>query len=243
MQGGEPVGSVRLLSRFPVKSTAGEALAAVVVTQRGLAADREWAIFTSDDKIASGKDSRRFRLVDGLLDWRSTAVPGAAPELRDPAGNTYRADDATASDALSLAFNRRLELRSAGAVSHHDQCPVHLVTTSSMRRIAALVGREVDPRRLRANIVLDTDGGAGLDGHWLEDEWVDAELAVGPEVVLRLGPPMKRCVMVDRPQVDVSPLPRILVTLGREHDVLLGIQARVLRPGTISLGDAARLLS
>jgi uncharacterized protein YcbX len=236
-QGGEPVGTVGLLSRFPVKSTAGEALAAAVVTERGLVGDREWAVFTSDGGIASGKNSHRFRLVEGLLDWRSTAGAGSAPELRGPGGDTYRADDPAASDALSLAFNRRLELRREAAVSHYDQCPVHLVTASSMRRVSELVGRPVDPRRLRANIVLDTEGVG-----FLEDDWVDAELAIGPEVVLRFGPQMVRCLMVDRPQVDVSPLPRILVTLGREHDVLLGIQAHVVRTGTISLGDHARLL-
>ena len=86
--------------------------------------------------------------------------------------------------------------------------------------------------------MLDTEGAA----EWLEDDWVGAELAIGSEVVLRFGPPMVRCVMVDTPQVDVSPLPRILVTLGREHDVLLGIQAQVVRAGTIAVGDAARLV-
>lgn len=232
------MGSVEALARFPVKSTAGEALASAVVTELGLDDDREWAIFTSDGGIASGKNSQRFRLVEGLLDWGSRVREGAAPELAGPGGEIYRADDPAASDALSLAFNRRLELRREVGVRRHDQCPVHLVTTSSMRRISELVGRPVDPRRLRANIVLDTEGVG-----FLEDAWVDAELAIGRDVVLRFGPPMIRCVMVDTPQVDVSPLPRMLVTLGREHDVLLGIQAHVVRAGTIALGDQARLLT
>jgi len=84
--------------------------------------------------------------------------------------------------------------------------------------------------------VLDTEGTG-----FVEDGWTGAELALGPEVVLLLGPGMPRCVMVDQPQADVLPDPPLLRTLGRTHDVLLGLQANVIRPGTISLGDTARL--
>lgn len=91
-------------------------------------------------------------------------------------------------------------------------------------------------RRLRANIVLDTEGSG-----FLEDAWLGGELALGPDVVLRLGPGMPRCVMVDQPQADVPAGPPMLRTLGRVHGVLLGLQAHVLQTGAISLGDTARL--
>jgi uncharacterized protein YcbX len=71
---------------------------------------------------------------------------------------------------------------------------VHLVTTSAIRRVEQLVGGRVDARRLRANIVLDT-GGVGF----VEDTCTGGDLVLGPEVVLRLGPPTPRCVMVDQP--------------------------------------------
>lgn len=235
------VGSVALLFRFPVKSTAGEALVAARVDDRGLRHDREWAAYTADGGIASGKTTRRFRAVDGLLRWRSTVTRAGAcgvelPELLSPDGTAYRVDDPAASYALSHAFGQPLTLRAEAEVSHHDECGVHLVTTSAIRRVEELVGGRVDVRRLRANVVLDTAGTG-----FFEDAWSGAELALGPEVVLRLGPGMPRCVMVDQPQVGVPAGPPVLRALGRSHDVLLGLQASVLGSGTVSVGDQARL--
>jgi hypothetical protein len=48
--------------------------------------------------------------------------------------------------------------------------------------------------------------------------------------------------MVDMPQAGVRADPPMLKALGSAHDVLLGLQASVLRPGTISLGDEARVV-
>lgn len=119
---------------------------------------------------------------------------------------------------------------------HHDECPVHLVTTASLRRVERSVGAVLDPNRLRANILLETMG-----ADFVEDGWADAELSVSPQVVLQLGPGMPRCVMIDQPQAGVPAEPPVLQVLGREHDVRLGLQARVLQGGTIALGDDALL--
>jgi uncharacterized protein len=235
------VGSVSLLMHFPVKSTAGQSLSAAVVDDRGLVHDRQWAVYTADRGIASGKTTRRFRKVAGLMSWRSsvpaTGSPdGIVPELHSPDGATYRVDDPAASDALTHALGQPLTLRREAVIRHHDESGVHLVTTSSIRRVEQLVGGQVDARRLRANIVLDTQGTGFLEG-----AWTDAELAIGTEVVLRLGPGMPRCVMIDQPQATVLTGPPVLQALGRSHNVLLGLQAHVIRPGTISLGDQAWL--
>lgn len=240
MSGGEVVGTVSLLYRFPVKSTAGESLVSAPVGERGLRHDREWAVYTADGGIASGKTTRRFRKVGGLMGWRSTVAVAAfgreVPELHSPDGDSYRVDDPAAAEALSRAFGQPLSLRRESTVPHHDDCGVHLVTTASIRQVEELVGGRVDPRRLRSNVVLDTRG-SGFE----EDAWTGHDLALGPEVVLRLGPGMPRCLMVDQPQVDVPTGPPMLTALGQSHDVLLGLQADVVRPGIVSLGDAARL--
>lgn len=233
------MGSVRLLYRFPVKGTAGQALSRAEINPRGLVGDREWAGYTADGGIASGKTTRRFRKVEGLMAWRSTvagAASGAPPELLAPGGAAYRVTDPAASQALSRGLGQPLQLRREAATAHHDESPLHLLTTSSLRSVGRLVGAPVDAGRLRANIVLDTEG-AGFP----EDVWSGAELAVGPDVVLRLGPGMPRCVMVDRPQAEVTAGPPILQALGRGHHLLLGLQAEVLRSGSVSLGDQARL--
>jgi uncharacterized protein YcbX len=234
------VGTVLALFRYPVKSTAGEALDVAEVDARGLVGDRTWAAYTQDGGIASGKTTRRFRKVDGLLAWRSSRGTSAGAEeswLHEPEGGRYRVGDPAADAALSTAFGLPLRLRQETTSPHHDDCGVHLVTTSALRTAGRLAGGAVEARRARPNIVLETDG-AGF----LEDGWEGAELALGPEVVLRLGPGMPRCVMVDQPQHDLGAATPVLRTLGREHDLLLGIQAEVVATGTVRSGQEARLL-
>jgi uncharacterized protein YcbX len=226
------------LGRYPVKSTAGESLQVADFEERGVVGDRAWAMYLTDGGIVSGKATRRFRKVDGAMLWRSTLPADGlgVPILHAPDGRRFRADDPLAAPALSEAFEQPVTLRPETTVRHHDESGVHLVTTSSIRRIEQAVGAHIDPSRLRANIVLDTDG---ID--FVEDNWVGADVAIGDEVVLRLGPGMPRCVMVDQPQADIDDGTPILTAIGAAHDVLLGLQASVLRTGRIKLGAHATL--
>lgn len=230
---------VASLWRCPIKSTAGEVLDAAALDQRGLTHDRGWAAYTDDGGIASGKTTRRFRKIEGLMHWRSNMPAGAdgTPQLIAPDGSTYLASDPAASKALSHAFGRPLTLRQETTVRHHDESGVHVVTTASLRRVEQLIDEPIDPLRLRANIVLDT-AGVGF----VEDGWIGADIAIGTQVVLRLGPGMVRCVMADQAQADVAPARPMLQTLGRAHDLQLGLQATVIQPGTIRIGDEACVL-
>ena len=227
------------LARFPVKSTAGESLQTAEVDQRGLVHDRGWAVYTADGGIASGKTSHRFRKIDGLMSWRSTIPDDGndVPQLHTPWDRSYSVDDPAATEALTHNFGQPLTLRPEGSIPHYDDCPIHLVTTSSIRQIESFIGSSVDHRRTRANIVLDT-----TESSWLEDSWEGLHLAIGPQLVLHIGAGMTRCVMVDQTQVDVICESPILKSLGDAHEVILGVKATVAQPGSITVHDDAYLL-
>ncbi|MCQ1994478.1 MOSC domain-containing protein [Arthrobacter sp. zg-Y1171] len=232
-----PVGSVQALYRYPVKSTAGQALRASTVTDRGLQHDRRWAVYTDDGGIASGKRTRRFRPVPGLMQWSSRIEDSeTAPLLLSPEGRQYRVDDPGASRALSAAFGRELTLRPETAVRHHDETPLHLVTTSSLAALEGLAGA-VDERRFRANIVIDT----GSRPAFCEDGWVGAELVLGGEVILRLGEGMPRCVMIDQAQAGVPAERKALKLLGAHHSAEFGLQAHAVQTGKLRVGDVVTL--
>ena len=117
---------------------------------------------------------------------------------------------------------------------HHDEAPVHVVTTAGLRRVEELLGAPVDMSRFRANIVVDVPG----DG-FPEDGWDGALLALGDEVVLRDGG-MVRCRLVDL--LGSGPVDDgLLKLLGRERDTVFGIRAVVERGGTLRVGDAVSL--
>ncbi|MGI3785886.1 MAG: MOSC domain-containing protein [Janthinobacterium lividum] len=233
-QSGAPVGRIRALYRYPVKSTAGQALEMAAVTEKGLAGDRRWAAYTDDGGIASGKRTRRFRPVIGLMDWSSAIEDGDdVPVLVSREGARYRVDTSAASDALTADLGQRLTLRPESTIQHHDESPLHLLTTSSLAAIEGLLGVPIDQRRFRANIIIDT----GDVPEFIEEDWIGAELAVGTKVTLDVGPGMPRCVMVDQSQNGVAADRKVLRSLGAHHGTELGVQARPTRIGTLRVGD------
>ena len=225
---------VAALARYPVKSMRGEFCDALDLEARGVVGDRRWAAYCPDGGIGSGKTTRRFRRVDGLLDRRAI-LRGEVPEIEFADGRCLRADDPAAAAGLTAEFGRPLALRPETDVPHHDESPVHVVTTAGLRAVAALLGKPVDPARFRPNVVLDVPG-TGFP----EDEWCGRTLELGDDVVLRLGPLMPRCVMVDLAQGELPRHGRILKSL-TTRGLTFGLTASVLRGGRVRRGEPARL--
>jgi hypothetical protein len=159
-----------------------------------------------------------------------------APVIFSPAGRRFRADDPLAAELLGAELERPLRLARETDVQHHDDSPLHLVSTASVRALSELLGEPVDVARFRPNLVLEVPGTG-----FVEDGWVGRELRLGSEVVVRLGDGMRRCVMVDLAQGPLGPDGRILKLLGQERQLLLGLKAQVVRTGTVRHGDPAFL--
>jgi uncharacterized protein YcbX len=231
--GGWMLGEISAIARFPVKSMAGEALDSATIDQRGLVGDRRWAVRDVEGKLGSGKNTRRFRRMPGLLDLTARYDSDEVPVVGFPDGRSVRGDSAGLSSALSSHVGRPVTLAPEFDVSHFDEDPLHLVTSSSVARLSQLHGSEVDVRRLRANLVVDTSTSPRFD----EVEWVGRRLAIGSEVSLYVREPMVRCLMVDLPQVGVALDGNLLTTLGRVNDTQLGLVVDVVTPGIVQVGD------
>jgi uncharacterized protein YcbX len=229
------VGRVALLRRYPVKSLSGEDRDALDVDARGVVADRLWAVRDPDGKLGSGKSSRRFRRMDGLLDLAAT-YDGEVPVVALPDGRAVRGDDPAVHRVLSEHVGREVRLAREDDVPHFDDGPVHLVTTSALAAVSAAHGSPVDVRHFRPNVLLDT----GADAGFPEDGWLGRRLVVG-EVELEVVAPMPRCVMVTMPQVGVAGERDLLHTVTDLHDTDFGVLAEVRRPGRVALGDPAHL--
>lgn len=226
-----PDASVASLARYPVKSLRGERVDELALEGRGAVGDRAWAVYTADGGIGSGKNSRRFRHVDGLLDW-SARVEGAQVVLRSPAGREAQAGSAEADALLSEALGQPLSVRREADVSHFDDSPLHAVTTSSHRALESWLGGPVDLRRFRANLVLDVDGSAFVDARW-----IGRTIRVGDAAVLSIPAAMPRCVMVNAASGELARDGRILKTLGEHTGTEFGVMVEVLRPGVVRQGD------
>lgn len=229
------------IRRYPVKSLRGEDLDAVTVDDRGCHGDRLWSVRDPDGKLGSGKSTRRFRRMDGLLALAATYDDGV-PVIAFPDGRRTRGDSPEVHDALSAHVGRPVTLARENDISHFDEGPVHLVTTATLRSAArsgpTSDGPAVDWRRTRANLLLEADA----DG-FPEHDWVGRRVRVGPELVLRIRGVMPRCVMLNAAQEELPSDPRLLQHLTPLTDGALGVVADVERGGRVSRGDSWELLT
>jgi hypothetical protein len=230
---------VAALWRYPVKSLQGERVTTSHVDRRGLDGDRRWAIVD----VASGY-TLTARRVPELL-YASAAI--------DPDGDvriTLEHGAVVRSDAeLSDWLGRRVELVTAGQRGGLYETPVdpedeggawrqwrgpggafHDSARTQVSIVSTTSVGEWDPRRFRANVVVDAGG---------EDDLVGSTLSVGSaqlEIVKRID----RCVVVTRAQPGIARDLDVWRRLRQDRDACIGVAATVSTPGTIAVGDEIR---
>lgn len=219
------------LQRFPVKAMGVDVLQSVAVDARGLLGDREWAVYASDGKLATGKHSRRFRRMDPVFAAISRRI-GDDTMVALPSGASVVAGTPEADVALSVHFGEPVTLRRETTVQHQDGATFSIVGTATLAELGRYEGdgRPVDPRHLRTNVVVATGE------PYVEETWLGREVQLG-EVLVRVSEATERCRMVGVAQVDLSERPGMLKAISDHHDLVAGVYASVLQSGTIAVGD------
>jgi uncharacterized protein len=209
------------------------------------AADGAVRITLPEGKIVWSSDAGVDTILSGLLNepvtLTATPVPGAALDRAVP--------EAVLRDGVDAQVPAELiEIGGGGPPgSFVDFAPLHLLTTSTLDRIAELSphGR-ADLERYRPNVVIRT-AAAGFT----ENDWLELIPRVGDDLVLRVIARTPRCAV---PTLAHGALPRdpdALRVLARHNRVepldsidpepCAGVYAEVLRPGRVRTGDPVRL--
>jgi uncharacterized protein YcbX len=124
--------------------------------------------------------------------------------------------------------------------TYYDAFPLLIMTSAALRSLAAaLPDADVDVRRFRPSLVVDTgdDGAtASTPGH-PEFDWAGRRAMIGGATV-EFTAPCPRCVMVTR-EIDetVGQDRSILRHIVRALDQNLGVYATIVTPGTVRVGD------
>jgi MOSC domain-containing protein len=232
------VGAVAKLWCYPVKSMRGEECEQVEFDARGVTGDRVYAVYDAQRRLGSGKTTRRFRQIDGLLDFRA-AYRAGIPEITFPDGKRMLGSDPQIHATLSDVLRTPVTLAREDDIPHLDCGPVHLVTTAALAWLrATLPDARLDERRFRPNLVIDAPGNTQVERGWL-----GKTLCIGATVRLLVSEPTQRCRMTTLAQSDLPSDPRVLASIIRDADLVFGMYADVVAPGTIARDDCCTLLA
>jgi uncharacterized protein YcbX len=221
---------LREIRRYPVKAMGGESLATVEVDARGLEGDRAYAVVDGDGKVATGKHSRRFRRRDEVFEFAArTTSTGVAVTGR---GGGWPAPSDALDEALSAAMDDPVRVLPETTTPYFDARAVSLVGTASLDWCREHLEVDADRRRLRPNLVVETDE------PFVEETWTDT-VEVG-SVLLTPVERIERCRMVDIAQEGLPREGRWLKALTATREMSLGVYLDVTRPGTVAVGDEVR---
>ena len=215
------------IRRYPVKAMGGESLPYAEIDGRGLVGDRAYAVVDADGKLATGKHSRRFRRRDEVFEFASRTTPDGVRVTGREGEWPVPSDDLDR--MLSEAMGDPVRVLPETTTPYFDAGQVSLVGTASLDWCREHLGVDADRRRIRPNLVIDTDE------PFVEETWL-GDIALGD---VRLTPVerIERCRMVDIAQEGLPREGRWLKALTDTREMSLGVYLDVARPGVVTRGD------
>lgn len=236
------VGRVRELVRYPVKSMAGIASESAYLGAHGLAGDRRYAFRRK--RVLMGMPWLTASRLPEMLLYRPIAFDDTSGEplpthVRTPSGAQVELRSETLRAELADRFRGGVELVHLDQ-GIFDETSVSVVSLATIAGIGREAGFELDRRRFRANLVLDTE----QTNPFLEDAWVGHTLLFGEEdspPAVKITMCDLRCVMVDLDPETAARDARVMKTVTRLNRNKAGVYGTVVQTGTIRAGDRVRL--
>ncbi len=238
------IGHVCEIVRYPVKSMAGTATESAFLGWHGLAGDRRFAFRRMG--VDSGFPWLSASRLPELLLYHPVGLDESTGEplpthVRTPAGSCVelRSPELTAEIAERLGSGVDLMKLKHGIF---DEGAVSVISPATIAGIGREAGRDLDRRRFRANIVVETE----RCEPFLEDEWVGRMLVFGdsdPRPAVSVTMCDMRCMMLNIDPETGEQDARAMKTVVRLNKNYAGVYATVVRSGTIRVGDRVNLVS
>jgi MOSC domain-containing protein len=238
------LGRVCELVRYPVKSMAGTMTESASLGWHGLNGDRRFAFRRLGD--ASGFPWLSASRHPELLLYRPFGLDESSGEplpthVCTPAGTDLELQSPELQSEIAQSCGINVELMK---LKHgiFDDGSVSVISLGTIAAIGRAAGVDLDRRRFRANIVLETPN---LDP-FLEDAWVGGTLVFGerePIPAVSVTTRDARCMMLNLDPDTARQDGRVLKTVVRLNANNAGVYGTVVRPGTIHVGQTVSLVS
>lgn len=237
------LGQVCELVRYPVKSMAGSVTESAFLGWHGLDGDRRFAFRRLGDN--SGFPWLTASRVPELLLYQPMGLDERTGEplpthIQTPAG--------TQMELYSLELQREIAERFGSSVElmklKHgifDDAPLSVISLATIAGIGGEAGMNLDRRRFRANIVIETHD----HEPFLEDRWVRGTLVFGttePRPAVRVTARDVRCMMINLDPDTAEQNKQVLKTVVRLNQNNAGVYGTVVQTGTIRVGEPVSLV-
>ncbi|WP_166240229.1 MOSC domain-containing protein [Paenibacillus turpanensis] len=228
------VGKIIGITRYPVKSFAGESLQSCEIDTYGLFGDRFCAFY---DETKQGWDSFfTARDLPVMLSYQAQLIEDEV-RITSPDGRVFRWDQQLLEE-IQCYTTQKLSMKSykspnpeAPELMSVDLASVLIITDAALNRLEEIWGKRLDPRRFRANLIVSVDEAA-----LQENEWIGKRLAMGT-AQLEVNQYCERCSMIT---LDPDTLERDTTLLRKVREVMgvnFGLYASVKQTGCIQVGD------
>lgn len=237
------LGYVRELVRYPVKSMAGTATESALLGWHGLDGDRRFAFRRLGDD--SGFPWLTASRLAELLLYHPFGLDESTGEplpthVRTPAGTEVELRSAELQSDVAERFGSGVVLMK---LKHgiFDEASISVISLATLAGIGREAGVDLDRRRFRANIVLET----GTPEPFLEDGWVGGTLVFGdkePRPAVSVTARDVRCMMVNLDPDTGAQDARVLKAVVRLNQNNAGAYGTVVQTGTIFVGQPVSLV-
>ncbi len=209
---------VAAIWRYPVKTMAGEALPRATVGPLGIEGDRIVQVRDREGRTLTSRTHPRF------LGHRATVGPDGEPRVD---GRPWK-DPSVSADVAAIGGSGSRLVRDESA-ERFDVLPLLVATDGTISAFGH------DPRRLRPNIVI-----GGVEG-LAEREWPGRCLRIG-DVRIGIQDLRLRCIMTSFDPDTLVQEASITRDIYRRFEGKLALNAFVIEPGEIAVGDAVALV-
>jgi MOSC domain-containing protein len=232
------LGRISAIFRYPVKSMAGELLDVARLSWYGIEGDRRLAFRRLTDK--SGFPWLTASKLPQLLLHKPFRLDRNTAELlpthvRTPDGKEYELRSNELREELSSRHGSDVELMN---LRHgiFDESPISVITLGTVHGIERESGRDLDLRRFRPNVVIETNNAAAFE----EDRWVGRTLVFGEEnsgAAIEVTMKDERCVMVNFDPDTAERDSEVMKTVVRLNGNYAGVYGTVVRVGELRVGQ------
>lgn len=239
----KPIGEIKEIMRYPVKSFLGESVQRTKVMEYGLYGDRSHAFLdeTRPGKFLTITQCPEMVRYKARFLGEESLESYPPVEITTPDGKVYFWGDLELQHHIEQIANRKVSLLeylpTKVPFRAIEEEHVLFITDTSLEKMQELWGKEIDARRFRPNFLFTPYEKVPF----VEDNWLGKILKIG-EVELEVKKHCERCMIITVDPKDANRDMTLLKTVVKERDNHFGVYASVIKPGEVEAGQQVWLI-